>query len=396
MKKKKTFVLIVIFLAFIALGLPDALLGSAWNLIRVDLHVNLSALGLTTIVVYLMSIFSTFNAPNLLRRFQTEHIVFVSILMTGASLLAISQVNHYYMMVFFAVPLGLGAGAIDVSLNHYLASQYQAKHMNYLHSFYGIGVLSGPTIMAYFLRDELWRIGYITVAIILFVIAFMVLFSVRLWKKESLEERMNAHEKMPLAKTLKVPGAKSSILAFLFYVHVESLGGVWIASYYYLTENISYAEAAFFASMFYIAFTLGRFLSALLSRRFSPQQLIMIGQSFVILSVVLMLFKTSAVVNYVIVFLFGLGCAPIFPGLMYLNKSVFKPQQISSMMALQMGIGYLGFGLLTPLAGFIFDQYTIKIYPLFILLAVLIVIITTRSFFKQSVLVTAVSQNDNI
>ncbi|MDX9692431.1 MAG: MFS transporter, partial [Acholeplasmataceae bacterium] len=148
MKKKAILLLIVIYISFIALGLPDALLGSAWNYIRSDLKVSLGTLGIMTFIVYLMSIIATYNAPRLLRFFETKKITFISVFLTGVALVIMSQVTSFYQMLFFALPLGMGAGAIDVSLNHYLAKNYQARHMSYLHSFYGIGVTVGPTIMA--------------------------------------------------------------------------------------------------------------------------------------------------------------------------------------------------------------------------------------------------------
>ncbi|MCK7486822.1 MAG: hypothetical protein MZU97_15940 [Bacillus subtilis] len=148
MKRFAWLLLPVIYITFIALGLPDALLGSAWNLVRIDLNTSLGTLGIMTVLIYSMSVLATFNAPRLLRLLETKTITFVSVLFTGLALLFISRVDAYYQMLFFAFPLGIGAGAIDVSLNHYLAANYKASHMNYLHSFYGIGVTAGPTIMA--------------------------------------------------------------------------------------------------------------------------------------------------------------------------------------------------------------------------------------------------------
>jgi MFS family permease len=187
MKLKAFYLLLIIYITFIALGLPDALLGSAWNLIRMDLSTSLETLGIMTVTIYIMSILSTFNAPRLLRKFETKWITLISVSFTGLALIGISQVNAFYQMLFFALPLGVGAGAIDVSLNHYLASHYQAKHMNYLHSFYGIGVTLGPSIMAYTLNLNEWRLGYVIVGSLLILIAILILTSFKLWKKENHE-----------------------------------------------------------------------------------------------------------------------------------------------------------------------------------------------------------------
>ncbi|MGD9909758.1 MAG: sugar MFS transporter [Candidatus Izemoplasmatales bacterium] len=371
--KKKNFapilLLVVIYLAFIALGLPDAILGSAWNLVRMDLQVSLGTLGIMTVMVYIFSVLSTFNAPRILRLLETKKVVFISILFTGVALLLISRVSAFYQMLFFAIPLGIGAGAIDVSLNHYLASNYKATHMNYLHTFYGIGVTLGPSVMAFTLKNNSWRIGYVVVGSILLIIALIVFVSFKLWKEQSEEERSELHTPISTKEIVKTKGVIASILIFLFYVHIESLGGVWISSYYFETKSITYSDAALFTMTFYLALTIGRFLSALLSHVVKPNTLILLGESLIVLSGALMFIKVNQIeVYYAVVFLFGLGCAPVFPNMMYMNSQNFDKSKMSKVISLQMAFGYIGFGLLTPLAGLLFEKINISIYPIFILL----------------------------
>lgn len=384
MKKKNLapiLLLVVIYLAFIALGLPDAILGSAWNLVRMDLHVSLGTLGIMTVMVYIFSVLSTFNAPRILRRLETKKVVFISILFTGAALLLISRVSAFYQMLFFAIPLGIGAGAIDVSLNHYLASNYKATHMNYLHTFYGIGVTLGPSVMAYTLKNNSWRIGYVVVGSILLVIALIVFVSFKLWKEQSEEERSELHTPISTKEIVKTKGVIASILIFLFYVHIESLGGVWISSYYFETKSISYSDAALFTMTFYLALTIGRFLSALLSHIVKPNTLILLGESLIVLSGALMFIKVNQIgVYYAVVFLFGFGCAPVFPNMMFMNSINFDKSKMSKVISLQMAFGYIGFGLLTPLAGLLFEKINISIYPIFILLVSSLILGMTIQF----------------
>ncbi|HOI85510.1 MAG TPA: MFS transporter [Acholeplasmataceae bacterium] len=385
MKIRGFLLLVVIYITFIALGLPDALLGSAWNLIRADLNTSLETLGMMTVTIYIMSIFSTFNAPRLLRLFQTKWITFISVLFTGAALILISQVSQFYQMLFFALPLGIGAGAIDVSLNHYLASHYEAKHMNYLHSFYGIGVTLGPSVMAYTLSQSQWRLGYIIVGSILIVIALIILASFKLWRKEHQDERNEVHKKISLKDILKTKGALESIFIFLIYVHLESLGGVWIASYFYIEKEVSYAVAALFTTTFYLALTVGRLLSGILSHRLSPNLLVRLGQGLMMIAGLLMFFNWSWVYLYFgIVFLFGLGAGPIYPNMMFMNAKVFEKNKLSKIMSLQMGIGYMGFGLLTPLAGIFFGKVSIVYYPLLISIMCVIMIAITIQYRKHT------------
>lgn len=385
MKRSGILLLLIIYMTFIALGLPDALLGSAWSLIRHDLNTSLQTLGLMTIVVYLMSIFSTFNAPRLLRTFQTKWITCLSVLFTGLALIMISQVNHFYQMLFFAVPLGIGAGAIDVSLNHYLTSHYQAKHMSYLHSFYGVGVTLGPTIMAATLKQNDWRLGYIIVGSLLLFISLILVFSFKLWRQESQEDRQENHEKMRISHILRTKGSVPSIFIFLIYVHMESLAGVWISSYFFTVKGVNYATAALFATSFYLCLTIGRILSGLLSKQLTPMKQVRIGEILMLIAALLMFLNFNYTIIYMlIVGIFGLGAGPIYPNMMYINKYVFDKKSLSKIMSLQMGIGYMGFGLLTPLAGLFFGKVSIIYYPfLLTFMAVVLIIITVK--FRQQV-----------
>jgi len=384
MKFKYLALLAVIYIAFIALGLPDALLGSSWSMVRMELGTSLGTLGIMTFIVYLMSILATYNAPRLLKHLETKKIVLFSIMFTGISLVVMSRVDYFYQLLFFAIPLGMGAGAIDVSLNHYLAVNYKAKHMNYLHSFYGVGVTLGPTIMSYTLSQNSWRLGYVIVGSILLGISLIMLFSFPLWKFESKEEREDQHNHITLKEILKTKGAVESILIFLFYVHFESLGGVWVASYFFIERGVSYATAALFTTSFYLMFTIGRLLSGLLSIKIKPNMLIKIGEAMMLVAGVLMLIEFDALwIYFIVVGILGLGAAPIYPNMMFMNSENFEKRKLSKIMSLQMAIGYMGFGLLTPLAGMVFDLTTISIYPFFMIGVSAILIYITYRFNKK-------------
>jgi len=295
----------------------------------------------------------------------------------------ISKVSTFYQMLFFAIPLGLGAGAIDVSLNHYLASNYKAHHMNFLHTFYGIGVTFGPAIMALTLKANDWRMGYVIVGIILLAIALVVGLSFPLWKKENQIELNQDHAHISLKSILKTKGVISSIFIFLFYVHLETLGGIWIASYFYIQRDISFATAALFTSTFYLALTIGRLISGFISLKVSPNTLIRVGEMLIVLAGILLLFHYSSLIIYfVIVFLFGFGCAPIFPNMMFMNSQNFEKASLSRVMSLQMAIGYIGVGVLTPLAGLFFEKVSISTFPILILIVGFTIFGLTLHFFK--------------
>lgn len=382
--KKRILLLFVIYLAFIALGLPDALLGSGWNSVRNELNVSLSTLGIMTVSIYVATTLTTFNAPRLIRILKTKRMTFVSILLTGISLLIMSRVTSFYQLLFFALPLGMGAGAIDVSLNHYLTIHYEAKHMNYLHSFYGVGVTLGPTIMAYALKENSWRMAYLIVGSMLILISLVVFLSFPLWFKEK-EEKHDEVKHFMLKEILSTKGTIESIFIFLFYVHIESLAGVWIASYFYITKEVSYSLAAIFTTVYYLSFTVGRLTSGFLSQKLSSKGLITIGLVLMSLGASLMIFKVDSIIYYfVVVLLFGLGCAPVFPNMMFINSLYFEEEKLSKIISLQMGVGYIGFGLLTPFAGYLFERIGISYYPLFLLLILAVIIFLFSRFLHQT------------
>lgn len=384
MKKKALLLLMIIYMSFIALGLPDALLGSGWSYIREDLSVSLGTLGIMTFIVYLMSIIATYNAPRLLRLLETKKITFISVLFTGVALISMSQVNQFYQLLFFALPLGMGAGAIDVSLNHYLASHYQAKHMSFLHSFYGIGVTAGPTIMAYTLSQNSWRMGYMIVGSILVMIAFIMLISFPLWKKESEEQRKEEHAHITLKEMVKTKGSVLSVLIFLIYVHIESLAGVWIASYFYIIKQTSYATAALFTTSYYLALTLGRLLSGLFASKLKPYHLIYIGIICMIMAACFMFLTFDSLWLYAsVVFLLGLGSGPIYPNMMYINAFHFEKRKLSKIISMQMVIGYMGFGVLTPLTGLFFDRMSISYYPYFVTFYTILLFVLVRIYIDR-------------
>lgn len=383
MKIKLILLLMIIYLAFVALGLPDALMGSAWNLVREEMNVQLGAIGLVTMVGYLMTMISTSFAPQLLKRFDTKVITFVSIIFTGSALLLISQMNHFYQMIFLAIPLGVGAGAIDLSLNHYVAIHYKASHMNYLHSFYGLGVTIGPSIMAYTLRSNSWRIGYVIVGLVLLGIALLVLLSFPLWKEETTEEKEERHDYIPLKETLQTKGVKHSLAIFLIYVHIESLAGVYIASYYFLIKHVSYAEAALFTTVFYLGLFIGRVLSGVISDVLQPNTLIGVGEVLMIIAGIFMFINfDQPFIYYIIVGILGFGCGPIFPNMMHMNPKNFDQRKLSRIMSLQMAIGYIGFGALTPLMGLLFQETNIVIYPIVIIAWSSILALITVQFLR--------------
>jgi fucose permease len=387
--KKTSIVLLIIFLVFIGLGLPDALLGSSWNLVKEDLQVPLGYIGITTFTAFFFTVITTFLGPYFLSVFQTKQIVLVSLILSSIGIFSMSQSSNYLGIIVSSIPLGIGAGAIDFSINHYVAIHYKAKHMNYLHSFYGVGVLIGPMIMAMTLQEEEWRLGFLIVSGLLILIALSVLLSSKLWHEESEEHRQEHHTSVSVMKALQTRGAILSILIFFLYVFVESLFGLLIASFFYITRDISYSTAAIFTLVYYSGLAMGRFISGMVSDMIHPNRLIQIGGILMLIGVVALLIDTPLVFSFVFVLLIGLGSGPIYPNMMHMNEHNFDTSKMSRIMSLQMTIAYISFGLVTPLMGFVFQWTSIASFPYIacasIFVLSILIFIFTRLFQEKTV-----------
>lgn len=374
---KRFILLSVIYLTFIALGLPDALIGSSWNAIRLEFDVLIRMIGWVTFTTYVLTILATYLAPILLKITTTQTVASYSVLLSGASLIGMSFATEFYFLVLLAILLGLGAGAIDLSINHYVTKHLNQSHMSFLHTFYGVGVMSGPFIMAITLNQSSWRLGMLIVGGLLLLISLSLLLSKPVWEKESLEEKRDLD--IGFVSALTTRGMKQSIFIFVLGVHIESFLGLFIATYTFVALGFSAPLAALSTALFYLGLTLGRLTSGLLSHKMSASVLILIGESLVLISAIFFLF-TQGVDAFIFIFLIGLGMAPVYPNMMYLNKTVFPSSKLSRIMSLQMMIGYVGFGVITPLLGALIDQETVWIYPYIILLVIVILLGLSSSY----------------
>ena len=380
--------LLIIYLTYASLGLPDSLLSSGWNLIRSDLNVELGALGFMTFLGYFSSAISAYLSPKIMKLLQTKWITLITISVIGTSLILMSQVQAFYQLLFFAFPLGFSGGALNVSLNNFLASNYQASHMNYLHSFYGLGVTVAPTIMAYTLSLGSWRLAYIIIGVTLLVIALMVLVTLKWWdepSKESIEVKTQSNA----TAVLKSPKVINSIIIFFVYVHVESLFAVWIPSYMYITKQVNLSTAALFPTIFYISLTSGRMLSGIFANKLKSARLIALGVVITSAAVIALNFSTNnTIIYFIIAGVLGLGTSPIYPSMMALNREKFGKEMLARVISLQLLIGNMGGGLLTPIIGQIFQRTSITYLPLILSFASIVLMIATYYYLRKKVTIS--------
>lgn len=389
-----TWFLLIIYLAFISLGLPDSLLGSAWPVMWPEIGASIGSAGLISMIIAGGTIVSSLVSGSLIQRLGTGKITLLSCLLTAGALLGFSIAPSMVWLVMLAIPLGLGAGAVDAALNHYVAENYKAHHMNWLHCFWGVGATMGPIIMSYYVADQnSWRSGYTTVAIIQFSLVLILLVTLPMWKRVSalrvpeqppqLEEENVTADKLqhqPAAKSgvLRIKGVKPTLIAFLFYCGVESTVGLWGASYLVGAKNITAGTAAMWVSFYYGGITVGRMITGFITMKISNRLLIRFGQLIAIVGGIVLLLPLPASLSLAGFVLVGLGLAPIYPGLLHETPARFGKAHSAKLMGYQMAVAYTGTTLLPPLFGFAAAQISVQLFPYVVLVCLLFMWLSTE------------------
>ncbi len=375
---KKTILLIIIYLAFISLGLPDSILGAGWPIMYHDLNASIFSAGIISMIVASGSVISSIYSARLIDKFGTSNITLYSVLSTAIALLGFSYSTNFISLCFWAVPLGLGAGCIDSALNNYVALHYKALHMNWLHSFWGVGASIGPIIMAHYIAQEAsWNEGFKTVGLIQLGLVIVLFISIPLWIINKIKGKENLNSQhIPIKGVLNIPGIKQSLLICFCYCTIEASFGLWGSSYLVLQRGISPELGARLISLYYIGITSGRFLSGIISTRISNKHLIYIGQSFILLglSTLYISFQGSIFISFLFI---GVGCAPIFPSLLHDTPVNFGKDNSQTIMGIQMASAYTGTTLMPMILGVLASYFSYEIVPIFILLFLVIMFIMT-------------------
>lgn len=382
-----TLLLIIIYVAFISLGLPDSVLGAAWPAMRPDFAAPLDAAGYLFMVVACGTIISSLASGKLLKRFGVGKVSLVSATMTAVALLGFHFAPSLLWLVLCAVPLGLGAGAIDAGLNDFVARHYKAHHMSWLHSFWGVGATSGPIIMAFFIdTQDSWRNGYLAIAIIQFSLVVIYSLSLPLWKKvENAQKKpvveqveTDKPEKQSTSKPLQIKGVKFALLSFFFYCSAEAAVGLWGSSYLVNVKDISPSVAAKWISFYWVGITIGRFITGFVTLKINNNHLIRAGQIIALSGAILLLLPLPIPFALAGLLLIGLGFAPIFPCMLHETPARFGTNHSQSIMGYQMATAYTGTTFMPPLLGFIATQTSIAIFPIFILLLIVMVLMASE------------------
>jgi fucose permease len=369
--------LVLIYIAFISLGLPDAILGSAWPVMHKELGVAISSAGIISFIISFGTIISSLFSGTIVRILKPWKVIVISVFMTSLALLGFSFSKELYQFCLLAVPLGLGAGSIDACLNNYVSNHYKSIHMNWLHAFWGIGAFTGPLILSFFvLNGNSWRSAYLTVFIIQFTLGFLLIFSRKLFNsgnKKSNDETI-VTKVLSNREVIKFKGIKYSLFAFLCYCGYEASVGLWTSSYLVSEKGLSDGISAIGTSLFYLGITGGRIISGVLSLKVNYQKLIRSGCVISIVGVVLVLILPTYY-SIIGVVLIGLGAAPFYPQMIHQTPRRFSKEGSLSATGLQMAFAYIGTTCIPPLIGVLLKVISFSIFPSLILTLEILVFI---------------------
>lgn len=379
------FLLIVIYIAFIGLGVPDSLIGSAWPAIHTEMSIPVESVSVLTLIISGCTVLSSMFSAGILNRLGTAKVTAFSTVMTAAALLGFSFAPSFWVMIPLAVVLGLGAGAIDSGLNNYVALHFKASHMNFLHCFYGIGVTLSPYIMSLALSSAGWRGGYRYAFYVQSAIALLLIISVPLWKKTSATDQPEEESgvNLSLLQMAKMPEIRQVWIIMLATNAIEYACGVWGSTYLVAEKGFSTQHGALALTVYYAGMSVGRFVSGLLSKKINTWKRIGIGVAILAPAVVIMLLPLHGAVTVVGLFLVGLGNGSIYPNMIHLTPHNFGKEASQSVMGSQIAFAYIGVMLAPPAVSIISRLFGIGVYPVLLAVLYIIMIIALKCFVNR-------------
>ncbi|MCL2378551.1 MAG: MFS transporter [Defluviitaleaceae bacterium] len=359
----------IIYVSFISLGLGDSLFGSAWPVMQRELGVPIHFAGIVSMTIAGGTIFAGLISDRVTRKFGIGVVAPVSVLMTSVALFGFSTASEFWMLFMWAIPYGIGGGTLDAAINNYVATNYTSRHMSWLHCFWGVGAITGPYIMGFHLTQGFGWVGaYRTAAITQIIFAVVLALSFSLWKKRG-EASKDSLPAKGLKEILKIRGVKFSLLAFFAYCAIEATTGLWASTFLVNHRGIEAETAALFASLFFIGITTGRFAAGLVSNKLGSKTMIKIGIATIFMGIgaVIVPLDTN-LFGFAGLIIIGLGCAPIFPGLIHLTPSNFGAENSQAIIGIQMSGAYTGSALMPPLFGLIANTIGLGFFPVFLLI----------------------------
>ena len=370
--------LAVIYAAFISLGLPDALLGSAWPVMHAQMNVPLSYAGIVTFTIAMGTVVSSLMSDRLTLKLGAGRVTALSVSLTALALLGFSISNRYWMLLVFAIPYGLGAGSVDAALNNYVALHYSNRHMSWLHCMWGVGCSIGPSIMGWALTGSQanWPLGYRVVGLMQLALTGLILLSLPLWKgRPSAAPSGEKVKPMAISELVRLKGAKEIMITFFCYCALESTAGLWASSYLVFHHGLDKETAASCAALFYIGTTAGRALNGFIAERFTDTVLTRAGFVIMGLGVLTLLIPLGKGIAMAGLIILGMGCAPTYPCIIHATPIRFGREKSQAFIGVQMASAYLGSTLMPPLFGLIANHISVGLYPVYMTVILLLMAI---------------------
>lgn len=366
--------IVMIYIAFISLGLPDALLGAAWPIMQGELSVPVSYAGILSLIISTGTVTSSLLSDRMTKWLGCGKVTAISVAITAVALFGFSCSDSYWILCLWAIPYGLGAGSVDAALNNYVALHYASRHMSWLHCMWGIGASVGPYIMGWALSGGMtWNAGYQYVALLQTMVVVLLILSLPAWKRPAASENVDAPKKaLTLPQIFGINGAKQVMLMFFCYCAIEQTAGLWAASYMVKKNGISAEDAASFASLFYIGITVGRLISGFVTMKLNDRQMIRLGMGILATGIVVLLLPMGMAATVAGLLLLGLGCAPIYPCVIHSTPDYFGAENSQAVIGVQMASAYVGICLMPPLFGLIANHISVSLLPVY--LAVILVL----------------------
>lgn len=384
--------LAVIYVAFISLGLPDAVLGAAWPTMSGDLNAPISWAGGISMMISAGTIVSALLSDRMTLRFGAGKVTAVSVALTAFALLGFSFASNYWTLLALAIPYGLGAGGVDAALNNYVAIHYESRHMSWLHAMWGLGTLTGPYIMSFALgAGQGWSWGYRYISILQFALTAVLVASLPLWKArggtsvDAVADGDAAAGRRPLGirGVLAIRGAREILVMFFCYCALEATAMLWGSSYMVLGKGVDKTTAAMWASLFCIGITVGRLASGFLTMRLDDPSMIRLGQAFVLAGIVVMLLPLPHNIGTIVgLMVIGLGCAPIYPCIIHSTPAYFGEDKSQAIVGMQMACAYVGSMCMPPLFGVVAQHVSVSLFP-FYLVAFLTLMVIMHEILRR-------------
>lgn len=375
--------LVIIYIAFIGLGIPDSLIGSAWPAVHSEMNIPVEAVSVVTFLISGCTVLSSMFSTRILNKMGTAGVTAFSTAMTALSLLGFSLAPSFWFMLPLAVVLGLGAGAIDSGLNNYVALHCKASHMNFLHCFYGVGVSLSPYLMSRALSNIGWRGGYRYAFYVQLVITILLIASIPLWKKDSSEETEEKSVNLTFLQMAKKAEVRQVWVIMLVTNAIEYACGVWGSTYLVAEKNFEMKYGALALTIYYVGMSIGRFVSGLLANKISTWKRIWIGVSILAPAIVIMLLPLPGIVTVIGLFLVGLGNGSVYPNMIHLTPHNFGKDVSQAIMGSQISFAYMGVMLAPPMVSLISGMFGIKVYPVLLAVFYIIMVVALKCFINN-------------